>query len=114
MARALIQKGHQVRLFGFRDNVEQLMAGLRAEPADVVFNLSERFRGESALDYTVAAVLEMLGLALHRRVVRGADARARQGAHQEGPRLPGDPDPALHGLPAARPRSSGRATCASR
>ncbi len=62
VARALIQKGHQVRLLGFRDNPEQLIAGLRAEPADVVFNLSERFRGESALDYTVAAVLEMLGL----------------------------------------------------
>jgi D-alanine-D-alanine ligase len=62
VARALIQKGHQVRMFGFRDNPEQLISGLRAEPADVVFNLTERFRGESALDYTVAAVLEMLGL----------------------------------------------------
>jgi len=62
VARALISKGHQVRLFGFRDNLDQLVAGLRAEPADVVFNLSERFRGVSALDYTVASVLEMLGL----------------------------------------------------
>jgi D-alanine-D-alanine ligase len=61
VARALIGKGHQVRLFGFRDNVEQLIAGLRAEPADVVFNLAESFRQESALDYTVAAILEMLG-----------------------------------------------------
>lgn len=62
VARALISKGHQVRLFGFRDNLEQLIAGLRAEPCDVVFNLAERFRGASALDYTVAAVMEMLGL----------------------------------------------------
>jgi D-alanine-D-alanine ligase len=62
VARALISKGHQVRLFGFRDNLDHLVAGLRAEPADVVFNLSERFRGQSALDYTVASVLEMLGL----------------------------------------------------
>ncbi len=62
VARALISKGHQVRLFGFRDNLDQLTAGLRAEPVDVVFNLSERFRGLSALDYTVASVLEMLGL----------------------------------------------------
>jgi len=62
VARALIGKGHQVRMFGFRDNLEQLITGLRAEPFDVVFNLSERFRGESALDYTVAAVLEMLGI----------------------------------------------------
>ena len=28
----------------------------------MVFNLAERFRGQSALDYTVAAVLEMLGI----------------------------------------------------
>jgi D-alanine-D-alanine ligase len=62
VARALIGKGHQVRMFGFRDNLEQLITGLRGEPFDVVFNLSERFRGESALDYTVAAVLEMLGI----------------------------------------------------
>lgn len=62
VARALLQKGHQVRLFGFRDNLDQLTAGLRAEPADVVFNLSERFRGQSALDYTVGAVLDMLNM----------------------------------------------------
>ena len=62
IARALIAKGHQVRMFGFRDNLDQLIAGLRVEPADVIFNLAERFRGQSALDYTVTAVLEMLDL----------------------------------------------------
>jgi D-alanine-D-alanine ligase len=62
VARALLSQGHQVRLLGFRNDLDQLTAGLRAEPADVVFNLAERFRGESALDYTVASVLEMLGL----------------------------------------------------
>jgi D-alanine-D-alanine ligase len=62
VARALAQKGLEVRLFGFRDNPDQLTQGLRAEPADVVFNLAERFRGQSALDYTVAAVLEMLDM----------------------------------------------------
>jgi D-alanine-D-alanine ligase len=62
IARALIAKGHQVRMFGFRDNLDQLIAGLRAEPADVIFNLAERFRGQSALDYTVTAVLDMLDL----------------------------------------------------
>jgi D-alanine-D-alanine ligase len=60
VARALIARGHQVRLHGFRDGLEALTKGLRAEEADVVFNLSERYRGLSALDYTVAAVLEML------------------------------------------------------
>jgi D-alanine-D-alanine ligase len=62
VARALIEKGHDVRLFGFRDNVDHLTAGIRAEPADVVFNLAEGFSGKSGLDYTVAAVLDMFGL----------------------------------------------------
>jgi len=43
------------RLLAFRDSLDQLAAGLRAEPCDVVFNLAERFRDESALDYTVAS-----------------------------------------------------------
>jgi D-alanine-D-alanine ligase len=60
IARALIAKGAEVRLHGFRDSLDQLTQGLRAEPVDAVFNLAERFRGLSALDYTVAAVLEML------------------------------------------------------
>ncbi len=62
VARALIGEGHQVRMLGFRNDLDQLTAGLRAEPTDVVFNLAERFRGDSALDYTIAAVLEMLNL----------------------------------------------------
>jgi D-alanine-D-alanine ligase len=62
VSRALKGLGHEVRLFGFRDDLDALFAGLRAEPVDVVFNLAERFRNQSALDYGVAAVLEMLGL----------------------------------------------------
>ena len=62
VARTLKQLGHEVRLLGFRNDLDALVAGLRAEPADVVFNLSERFRNVSALDYGVAAILEMLGL----------------------------------------------------
>jgi D-alanine-D-alanine ligase len=62
VARILIDRGHQVRLFGFRDSLDHLIAGLRVEPADVVFNLSERFRGLSALDYSVAALLEMMDM----------------------------------------------------
>jgi D-alanine-D-alanine ligase len=62
VARALKGLGHEVRLFGFRNDLDALVAALRAEPVDVVFNLAERFRNLSALDYGVAAVLEMLGL----------------------------------------------------
>lgn len=62
VARALKSLGHEVRLFGFRDDLEALIVGLRRDPVDVVFNLTERFRNLSALDYGVAALLEMLGL----------------------------------------------------
>ena len=62
VARALRKRGHQVRLLGFRNDLDQLTAGLRAEPADLVFNMSERFRNVSAMDYAVAGILEMLGL----------------------------------------------------
>jgi D-alanine-D-alanine ligase len=62
VARALKGLGHDVRLFGFRDDLDALVAGLRAAPVDVVFNMTERFRDLSALDYGVAAILEMLGL----------------------------------------------------
>jgi D-alanine-D-alanine ligase len=62
VARALLARGHEVRLFGFRDTLDALVTGLRAEPVDAVFNLSERFRNQSSLDYGVAAVIEMLGL----------------------------------------------------
>ena len=114
VARALIAKGHEVRLFGFRDNLDHLTAGLRAEPADVVFNLSERFPGKSGARLHGGRRARDARPAVHGRVVRGADARARQGADQEGVRLPGHPDPALHGLPARRRRRSVPATCASR
>ena len=62
VARALVQKGHEVRFLGFKSDLDQLTQGLRAAPADVVFNLTERFRDKSALDYTVAGVLEMLDM----------------------------------------------------
>ena len=39
-----------------------MIDGLRAQPADIIFNLAERFRGDSALDYTVGSVMEMLGM----------------------------------------------------
>jgi D-alanine-D-alanine ligase len=62
VARALISRGHDVRLVGFRNELDQLVSGLRAAPADVVFNLSERFRNVSALDSAITGLLDMLGL----------------------------------------------------
>jgi D-alanine-D-alanine ligase len=63
VGRALVGKGHEVRFHGFKGDIDQLVQGLRAAPCDVVFNLTERFRDQSALDYTVAGVLEMLDIA---------------------------------------------------
>lgn len=62
VARVLMERGYEVRLLGFRRDLDQLLVGLRAQPFDVVFNLTERFGDLSTLDYTVAGVLEMLGI----------------------------------------------------
>lgn len=62
VAKVLIDRGYDVRLLGFRNDLEQLLAGLRAAPFDVCFNLVERFRNQSSLDYAVAALLEMMGV----------------------------------------------------
>jgi len=62
VARALRSQGHEVRLFGFRNDLDMLVAGLRGEPVDAVFNLTERFRNKSGLDYGVAALMDMLDL----------------------------------------------------
>jgi len=59
VATTLMARGYEVRLLGFRNDLQQLLAGLEAGPFDVVFNLTERFRDQSTLDYTVAGLLEM-------------------------------------------------------
>lgn len=62
VAKALIERGHDVRLLGFRNDLDELIKGIRAQPADVVFNLAERFRGLSSLDSSIASLLDMLGV----------------------------------------------------
>ena len=62
VATTLMARGYEVRLLGFRSDLKQLLAGLDAAPFDVVFNLTERFRDQSTLDYTVAGLLEMKGV----------------------------------------------------
>ncbi len=61
VARTLMERGHEVRLLGFKRELFPLVEGLRAAPFDVVFNLVERYRDLSALDFTVAGLLEMFG-----------------------------------------------------
>jgi len=62
VARALIERGHTVRLLGIRDRLEPLIEGLRGEPFDLVFNLAEGFGRNAALDYAVTSILEMFKL----------------------------------------------------
>lgn len=62
VARALLERGHAVRCLGYRNEIDAVVAGLRGEPFDVVFNLVEGFRGQSSLDYAVTSVLELFGL----------------------------------------------------
>ncbi len=59
---ALVESGHDVRLFGVFDNIQGLLDQLVKDPPDVVFNAMEAFRGVSALDMTVPAVLDALDI----------------------------------------------------
>jgi D-alanine-D-alanine ligase len=59
---ALTAAGHSVSLLAVGSEVEPVVAGLRAESPDLVFNLAESFGGKSALESNVAALLNLLGL----------------------------------------------------
>jgi D-alanine-D-alanine ligase len=59
---ALVSGGHDTRLIGVDNAVEPVVAALRAESPDLVFNLAESFGGKSALESSVAGLLNLLGL----------------------------------------------------
>jgi D-alanine-D-alanine ligase len=59
---ALVACGHQPRLVAVADAVEPVVASLRQESPDLVFNLAESFGGKSALESNVAGLLNLLGL----------------------------------------------------
>lgn len=61
VARALIDKGHDVLMVGVRDDVRRLLDRLAPFAPDIVFNCCESFRDDSHLEYAMAAVLEMAG-----------------------------------------------------
>lgn len=62
VARALREKGHEAICLGFRNDPVTIIEQLRNIQPDLVFNLAEGYRGVPELDYTVAGVLDMLGL----------------------------------------------------
>ena len=58
---ALAENGHASRRIAVDDSVEPIIAQLK-DPPDLVFNLAESFRGKSALESNVAALLNLLDL----------------------------------------------------
>jgi D-alanine-D-alanine ligase len=59
---ALAEAGHTSQRLAVDDSVEPLITALKSSPPDLVFNLAESFRGKSALESNVAALLNLLDL----------------------------------------------------
>ncbi|MFL5468898.1 MAG: D-alanine--D-alanine ligase [Gemmatimonadaceae bacterium] len=59
---ALSENGHTSRRLAVDDSVKPLIAELTNPQPDLVFNLAESFRGKSALESNVAALLNLLDL----------------------------------------------------
>jgi D-alanine-D-alanine ligase len=59
---ALKKLGHEVRTIGVWDEPGMIIDEIRANPPDVVFNLTEHFNEVSAYDRNVAGLLEMMGV----------------------------------------------------
>lgn len=62
VVNALRNLGHQVSVLGVKDNVQTLVSTLQEQSPEIVFNLTEEFRGNRRLDTNIAAVLEMLDI----------------------------------------------------
>ncbi|HEX2932563.1 MAG TPA: hypothetical protein VHV54_22735 [Candidatus Binatia bacterium] len=59
---ALKKLGHEVRTIGVFDEAGMIIDEVKANPPDVVFNLTEHFNAVSAYDRNVAGLLEMMGV----------------------------------------------------
>ncbi|MEO5588092.1 MAG: ATP-grasp domain-containing protein [Gemmatimonadaceae bacterium] len=59
---ALTEEGHECSRIVVDDAVEPVMAALKEQQPDLVFNIAESFAGRSALESNVAALLNLLGL----------------------------------------------------
>jgi D-alanine-D-alanine ligase len=60
--QALAEAGHTTTRVVVDDSVEPLIDELKSAQPDLVFNLAESFRGKSALESNVAALLNLLNL----------------------------------------------------
>jgi D-alanine-D-alanine ligase len=59
---ALKTLGHEVRTIGVWDEPGMIIDEIKANPPDVVFNMTEHFNAVSAYDRNVAGLLEMMGV----------------------------------------------------
>lgn len=59
---ALKKLGHEVRTIGVWDEPGMIIDEIKANPPDVVFNMTEHFNAVSAYDRNVAGLLEMMGV----------------------------------------------------
>lgn len=59
---ALAENGHTSQRIAVDDSVEPLISALKDQQPELVFNLAESFRGKSALESNVAALLNLLDL----------------------------------------------------
>ena len=59
---ALKKLGHEVRTIGVWDEPGMIIDEIKANPPDVVFNMTEHFNEVSAYDRNVAGLLEMMGV----------------------------------------------------
>lgn len=54
--------GYEVSILGVHDDAGAVVDGLRKQSPDLVFNLTEEFRGDRRQDRNLAALLELLGV----------------------------------------------------
>ncbi len=59
---ALGESGHEARRVVIDDSIEPVIADLKSDPPDLVFNIAESFGGRSALESNIAALLNLLSL----------------------------------------------------
>jgi D-alanine-D-alanine ligase len=61
IAHALLEVGHEVRLLGVRDDLEDLIRQLGEWKPELVFNGAEAYRGDESLEYLLPGLLEAEG-----------------------------------------------------
>src|SRR5678810_157162 len=62
LTTALRGLGHDVETLAVDNDIAPVVTGLQSASPDLVFNLAESFDGKSALDSSVTALLNLLGL----------------------------------------------------